>query len=234
MYHAILFDFDDTLISLRGCESEALRRSLDEASLTERFRADFATVSASFAAISNRYWGERSAKGYSREQVLEASLRDLLAHFDLDAVLANGLAQIYWREFCRSSALNPGALDTLQQLSRRYRLGLITNGYIDSQRGRLDAARLSQFFDPILISEEVGIAKPDARIFKMALDALDLSASDVIYVGDSIGHDYAGCRNAGIDFCLYSPDLATDGPLPDVKYRIGYLPDLVNLLAADS
>ena len=233
MYQAILFDLDDTLISLRGCESEALRRSLDEAGLTERFGADYATVSARFAAISSRYWGERGAKGYSREQVLEGSLRDLLAHFNLDATLAADLAPNYWRNFCRSSALNPGALDTLRQLPRYYRLGLITNGYSDSQRGRLDAAGLSGFFDPILISEEVGIAKPDARIFELALNALGLSAGDVIYVGDSIDHDRAGCQNAGIDFCHYLPGPAPDGPLPAVTYRIDHLPDLVSLLTVD-
>ena len=230
MYQAILFDLDDTLISLRGCEAEALRRSLDEAGLTKRFGADYATVSARFAAISSRYWGQRSARGYSREQVLEASLRDFLAHFNLDTALAEDLAVKYWRDFCRSSALNPGALDTLRHLSQHFRLGLITNGYSDSQHGRLEAAGLSQFFDPILISEEVGIAKPDARIFELALDALGLSAGDVIYVGDSIGHDFAGCQKAGIDFCHYFPDLATDGHLPDVKYRIGHLPDLIDLL----
>lgn len=230
MYQAILFDLDDTLISLRGCESEALRRCLDEAGLTGRFRDDYSSVSASFAAISSRYWGERGVKGYSRDQALEASLRDLLAHFKLDAALAEDLAVKYWRDFCRSSALNPGALDTLRHLSQHFRLGVITNGYSDSQRGRLDAAGLSQFFDPILISEEVGIAKPDARIFEIALRALELSAADVIYVGDSIGHDCAGCQNAGIDFCHYLPDLAPDGHLPDVKYQIGRLPDLIDLL----
>lgn len=233
MYQAILFDLDDTLISLRGCESQALRRTLDEAGLTPRFRDDYSNVSATFAAISGSYWGQRSAKGYSRDQVLEGSLRDLLTHFNLDTTLAEDLATKYWRDFCRSSALNPGALHTLRHLSQRFRLGVITNGYSDSQRGRLDAAGLSQFFDPILISEEVGIAKPDARIFEMALRALDLSAADVIYVGDSIAHDCAGCHNAGIDFCHYYPDLATDGPLPDVKYRISHLPELIDLLTTD-
>ncbi len=235
MYHAILFDLDDTLISLRGCEAQALRQTLGDAGLIARLPNEFASISATFAAISGSYWGQRSAKRYSRDQVLEGSLRDLLAHFNLDTALAKDLALTYWRDFCRSSALNPGALDTVRHLSQHFPLGLITNGYSDSQRGRLDAAGLSQFFDPILISEEVGIAKPDARIFEMALHALDLSAADVIYIGDSIGHDCAGCQNAGIDFCHYCPDLATDRPpLPAVKYQIGHLPDLIDLLTGDS
>lgn len=232
MYRAILFDLDDTLISLRGCEAAALRRTLEQAGLTKRFRADYATVSARFAVISSRYWGQRGARGTTRVQVLEASLRDLLAHFDLDTGLATDLARNYWRNFCRSSALNPGALDTLRQLSRHYRLGLITNGYSDSQRGRLDAAGLSACFDPTLISEEVGIAKPDPRIFELALDALGLPPGDVIYIGDSLDHDRAGCQSAGIDFCHYCPEPAPDMELPAVTYRISRLTDLIDLLAA--
>ncbi|MDE2856921.1 MAG: HAD family hydrolase [Chloroflexota bacterium] len=231
-YKAILFDLDDTLINLRGCEAEALRRSLEAAGLTGRFRDDYASVSGVFAAISSRYWGQRGARAYTREQVLEGSLRDFLAHFELDAGLAEALARQYWREFCRSSALNPGALETLRHLSQRFRLGLITNGYSDSQRGRLDAAGLSAFFNPILISEEVDSAKPDARIFDMALDALGLFAGDVIYVGDSIAHDGAGCQRVGIDFCHYLPDPAPERALPEVTYRISRLTDLIDLLTA--
>ena len=64
----------------------------------------------------------------------------------------------------------------------------------------------------------------------MALDALDLSAADVIFVGDSLGHDYAGCQNAGIDFCHYYADPENDAVLPPVKYRISQLLELINLL----
>lgn len=232
-YQAVLFDLDDTLISLRGCEAEALERTLAGAELLSRFSAPLERITATFASISGQYWTARTSDGnisLTREGVVEHSLRDLLAHFNLDSALAEDLAAKYWRNFCRSSALNPGALETVRMLSEHYRLGVITNGYSDSQRGRLGAAGLTPYFDPILISEEAGLAKPDARIFQMALDALDLSPVDVIYVGDSIGHDFAGCQRAGIDFCHYFPRPATDRNLPSVKYRISHLTDLIDLL----
>ena len=230
-YQAILFDLDDTLISLRGCEAQALQRTLAEAGLMERLPADYGSVSATFAEISGRYWGHRSGKGYSRDEILEHSLRDLFAYYELDAAQSAPMAIKYWSAFCRSAALNPGALETLNRLSQHFRLGVITNGYIDSQRGRLEAAGLTDYFDPILISEEVGVAKPDRRIFEMALAQLDMRREDVLYVGDSIGHDHEGCISAGIDFCHYCPQSAMDLELPAVKFTIGRLSELIDLLS---
>ena len=232
-YQAILFDLDDTLISLRGCESEALQRTLSAAGLLRQLPADFTLVAESFARTSSGYWAARTVDGhmqYTREQITEHSLRDFLREYSLDVSRSERLAEQYWTEFCRSKALTPGALDTLNHLSRPYRLGMITNGYIDSQRGRLKATGLTRYFDPILISEEVGVAKPDAAIFELALAALQLGRDEVLYIGDSISHDYQGCLNAGIDFCHYYPDSRDDSGLPRVKYRIRQLRELHDLL----
>ncbi len=230
MYQAILFDLDDTLFSLRACEAQALLRTLVDAGLLPALPADFAEA---YATISSGYWAARSADGvtqYSREDVITYSWRDFLSLHDLDASRAIELARQFWREFCRATALNPGAEAVLGRLSESYRLGMITNGYSDSQRGRLKAAGLLDVFDPLLISEEVGLAKPDARIFQMALARLDLPPEAVLYVGDSIGHDREGCRRAGIEFCYYCPEPTASDDLPDVSFRIARLAELIPAL----
>lgn len=231
MYRAILFDLDDTLFSLRACEAQALQRTLIDARLLARLPADYAD---GYAAISSAYWAARTEDGdtqYSREDVIELSWRDFLSRNRLDTALSTGLAEQFWAEFCRSSALNPGAEAVVRRLSTTYRLGMITNGYSDSQRGRLKAAGLLDVFDPLLISEEAGVAKPDLRIFELALSQLGISPDAALYVGDSIAHDYQGCLAAGIDFCHYSPPPREDAELPPVKFRIGRLDELMDLLA---
>ena len=169
----------------------------------------------------------------TREQVVEYSFRDLLIQLNADVAIAASLAEQYWTEFCRSVVLNPGAESVLNRLAPVFRLGVITNGYIDSQRGRLNASGLTGYFDPLLISEEVGVAKPDARIFEMALDQLEMRPADVLYVGDSISHDRAGCTRAGIDFCHYCPGYVGDDNQANVKFRIAELTDLSPILQSD-
>lgn len=230
MYIAILFDLDDTLFSLRGCEAEALQRTLAGAGLLARLPENFVER---YAAISARYWAARTADGftrYSRDDVLQLSWRDFLTNYGLDGGQSAELAARFWIEFCRSSALNQGAETVLQGLSEAYRLGMITNGYSDSQRGRLESAGLKDVFDPLLISEEVGVAKPDIRIFELALAQLGLPPEAVLYVGDSISHDHEGCLRAGIDFCHYCPGHCASAELPDARYRVAALGDLIPLL----
>ena len=111
---------------------------------------------------------------------------------------------------------------------------MITNGYSDSQRGRLKAAGLLRLFDPLLISEEVGVAKPDALIFEMALTQLELRPEAVLYVGDSISHDREGCLRAGIDFCHYCPTPSKSDALPPVNYRIAEFAELIPILLPDA
>ncbi len=234
MYQAILFDLDDTLFSLRACEAQALKRTLDDARLLARLPINFAER---YAAISSAYWAARTTDGYTqytREQVNELSWRDFLSHHGLDAALSTGLAERYWAEYCQSAGLNPGARETLRRLSLSYRLGIVTNGYSDSQRGRLNAARLLSMLEVVLISEEVGVAKPDPRIFEMALSKLSLPADALLYVGDSIAHDYQGCQAAGIDFCHYCPPPREDAELPSVKFRISRLDELTDLLSPEA
>ena len=231
-YQAILFDLDDTLFSLRGCTDQALERTLDAAGLRAHLPAD---CKATYARISSDYWSARTADGftqYTREDVLELSWRDFLHEHDLDAGGAGELAARFWREFCRATALNPGAEMVIRRLAPVYRLGIITNGYSDSQRGRLEAAGLLEVFDPLLISEEACVAKPDARIFQMALTALDLPPEAVLYIGDSIGHDREGCQRAGVDFCHYCPEQSVTDELPKARFRIANLSELIPLLLA--
>ena len=144
------------------------------------------------------------------------------------------LAAQYWAEFCRATALNPEGEEVLRRLSPAYRLGMITNGYSDSQRGRLKAAGLLPMLEVVLISEEDGVAKPDPRIFEMALSQLGLPPDAALYVGDSISHDYQGCLRAGIDFCHFCPPPQDDVELPPVKFRIGRLDELADLLSSEA
>lgn len=229
-YQAILFDLDDTLFSLRGCEAQALQRTLESADMLASAPGDF---TERYTAISSGYWAAAGFRRYSREEVVAHSWRDFLSQLGMDLGQARELAARYWLEFCRSSALKPGAEETLRSLSGRYRLGMITNGYSDSQRGRLQAAGWLRVFDPLLISEEAGAAKPDARIFDMALSQLGLPGDAVLYVGDSLSHDREGCLRAGVDFCHVCPD-GVAGEATGVKHRIGDLRELIPLLLPDS
>ena len=85
----------------------------------------------------------------------------------------------------------------LARLSRRYRLGIVSNFY-----GNLVTVchnvEIHAFFSVIVDSERVGCSKPDPRIFQNALDELGLAPTDAVFVGDSLPRDMAGARAVGM------------------------------------
>src|SRR5258707_935413 len=86
----------------------------------------------------------------------------------------------------------------LADLGRDHALALVTNGAPDVQREKLAPTTLAAHFKAIVISAELGIGKPDPRIFRSALDAFDVPSGDAVVVGDSLERDIEGARRAGI------------------------------------
>lgn len=77
-------------------------------------------------------------------------------------------------------------------------LALITNGGSMTQREKLNAFGIDEWFDAVVISGEIGVAKPDAAAFRLALDQLVVEPESVWHVGDDLKTDVAGARAAGI------------------------------------
>ena len=87
----------------------------------------------------------------------------------------------YWiNTFPRLALPMPGMLETLKNLkSRDLKLGIITNGESFQQQGKIDALRIRGFFETVLVSAEVNIKKPDARIYQLALEKLEVQARNL-------------------------------------------------------
>ena len=81
----------------------------------------------------------------------------------------------------------------------------VRNGLPDVQYTKLDTLGITELFKCIVLSEELGIAKPDARIFLWALEQTGLAPEESLYVGDSFDHDVVGAINAGMSVCWFNP-----------------------------
>ena len=114
----------------------------------------------------------------------------------------------------------------------RVRLALVTNGASDTQREKLCALDIEHRFDAVVISGEVGVAKPDPAAFEIALTRLAVPREGVWHVGDSLTADVVGAKAAGLAAVWLNRRRRVRGevdPVPDRE--IGSLSDLVTLLA---
>jgi putative hydrolase of the HAD superfamily len=107
-------------------------------------------------------------------------------------------------------ALFPEVLDTLDLLERRgVTLAVISN--FDSRLvGILDGLGVGSRFADVFVSSRVGYAKPDRRIFDLALSRYGLRPEDAIHIGDSETNDFHGARNAGLNALLIDRQTATE------------------------
>lgn len=204
MYKAIIFDMDNTLLNYSASELQSMKRTLSEFGLLgESFGWD--KFWSCFVPINTVYWVERNERKLDSLTLLELSFRDTLRKLQGDASLASSLASTYWRLFCNTCHLEPGAVELLDGLNPSHKLAIITNGMSESQYKRLEIGGIRHYFDVLVISDEAGCQKPDPAIFQIALEQLHTTSTEVLFVGDSLTDDYHGAWTAGIDFCLYNP-----------------------------
>jgi len=119
----------------------------------------------------------------------------------------------------------------LSKLYGHTKIYLITNGLTVVQKPRIKNSVIGKYFDGVIISEEVGYAKPHKEIFDIAFNMMDNpEKNEVLIIGDSLTSDIAGGINYGIDTCWYNSfnNEVNDNIIP--TYEIRELKELLDLI----
>ena len=213
----VLFDGDDTLWDFDNSMRQALQFVLEE--LWSRRPATVAAGLdvARLVRLRDRVASELEGRVLDLRMVRLAAFERTLEEIGHpDPRLAADLTSSYLSHRSRLMTELDGARATLEALHGNYKLGLVTNGNMDPSRFGFD-----RFFDVTVTAASAGVAKPDPRIFGRALAALDSVPGRSAHVGDSLEHDVAGARAAGMVSVWLNPDspeLAPD-PAPDFVVR---------------
>jgi 5'-nucleotidase len=128
----------------------------------------------------------------------------------------------------------PGAISLLNALKQHCALGIITNGFSQLQYARLKFLGLQHVFKLLIISEQVGVAKPHIHIFQHALEQMDQpKPSQVLMVGDNPDTDIRGGQAAGFDTCWLNVNHKKAPPLISPTYQVTSLTQLEAQLCGD-
>jgi putative hydrolase of the HAD superfamily len=216
---AILFDLDDTLTDRR-------------ASLTKYARGFRSAFHEHLHAVSEthllRVMIAADASGYAAREGLFTALRTQLPWGSVPALPT--LAQHWESGFPRATVAREGALEALQALRERgVLLGIVTNGHIRIQRPKIEHLGLIQRVDCVVISEQVGYHKPDARVFARALESLSCVGEEAWFVGDHPRNDIVGAAAAGLRPIWLTGIDPWPEELPQPERSIDSLADLLGL-----
>ena len=234
---AISFDLDETLLDgskfretvVETCNQVAIAAGLDANQLLEAN----GKVWESYWPQVEEKWTLGSLSG--RDLSLEVWRQTLLACGRADEHLALLALETHTQNRNKTLRLFDDAQKTIDVLKPRFRLALITNGASDTQRSRLRLLGIEKTFHAVIISGEIGLAKPDASVFALALQKLGLGKEHVWHVGDNLKTDVAGAAGAGLTAVWLNRTGVSrkdDDPRPDHEIRsLSELPPLLSTVS---
>lgn len=222
-YDWILFDADETLFhfdSFSGIKLMLERRDIE---LTDQ-------TYQNYEKINKPLWVDYQNGNISAKELKHTRFKPWAEQLNTTPETLNSEYMQAMADICR---LLPGAKELIHSLVGRVKLGIITNGFSDLQTIRLERTGMAAHFEHVVISEEVGMAKPDCRIFEYALTLMgNPDKKRVLMVGDNPHSDILGGINAGIETCWLNCNKGEAPENINADVEVGSLKELQRFLLA--
>lgn len=198
MTRAILFDLDDTLFDHRHSTREAL--AAIHSHLPGASSLTLPVFEERHAEVLEELHLRVLAGDLTVDDARLERFRRLAtaAGGDIDDAGLERLAARYRETYLAARRAVPGAIDVLAALRSHVRIGVVSNNVVAEQIDKMAVCGLHEYVDAAVISEEVGVSKPNPRIFEIALERLGAAAENGLMVGDSWHADILGARGAGL------------------------------------
>ena len=199
-YTHLFLDADGTLFDFNTSEKKALEKAVRK--ICGLWKPELAEL---YHQQTKRTWKELEQKLITLERLKTLRFERFKEVSGLDFNIAQ-MSKVYLDFLSQSDDLFPGTVKLLEKLYKKYTLVLATNGITSVQRGRIKSTDTAKYFKAIIISEEVGVAKPDPAFFQIASEQSgNPSKESILMIGDSMTSDMQGAMNFGIDSCLIVP-----------------------------
>jgi len=191
----IYFDLDDTLLDHRRAERAALEDCL--AQFPTLGVQGLAHVHEVYHAHNGPLWRDWALGRVTKEELQHLRFARTVEALGC-AIEPDALGTHYLTRYGAHWAWREGAEAAYHAIADRYPVGILTNGFVEQQRGKLSrfpdlAARAAA----IVISEEVGAWKPQRALFDYAAREAGVEPASILYVGDSLFSDVEGALGAG-------------------------------------
>ncbi len=196
----VLFDLDDTLHDDTAAYKNAAKRVADGVAVERG--VDAGRLFAAYVAEANGFWKKLSTEH------LSTAIHDTRTQLWYDALVAAGLDDLALARTCadRYNAyraevleLSPGALELLIALRERgCKIGIVSNGFSATHHDKIERLALRAHIDGLFLADEMGMVKPDPRVFVHACAVLGAEPARTAMVGDRFDRDITGAHEAGL------------------------------------
>lgn len=205
-YQHIFFDLDHTIWDFDKNAEETLQELFLVYDLPGLGLHSADLFIETYTRNNHQLWADYHTGKISKQALRETRFKKTFLDLGLSPdVIPDQFEDDYVAICPTKTNLFEGAHETLQYLHGKYTMHLITNGFKESQDLKIRGAGLGKYFDQIIVSEDVGVNKPDPAIFQHALNVAGADKETSIMIGDSLEADVMGALNFGMDAIYFNP-----------------------------
>ena len=228
MIKHIFFDLDHTIWDFDKNAEETLHELYEIYKLRELGLLSAAEFITKYTENNHSLWAQYHlgliSKDLLRAERFRKTFIELGVHPDQ---VPHQFEEDYVKISPTKTNLFEGAQKVLAYLQNKYTLHIISNGFKETTLTKMDLSGLNPFFSNVIISEEVGVNKPDKAVFQYAIDKANARLEESIMIGDSLEADIYGAQNFGMKAIFFNP-LNKEKPA-DVSMQIMHLEELIAL-----
>ena len=222
----IFFDLDHTIWDFDRNAEETLHELYYRYDFDKLLNdVDSAGFINTYTRNNHRLWHLYHHGKIDKETLRKNRFADTFIDLGLDPhIFPKGFEEEYISICPTKTNLFPHAHETLSYLQTKYNLHLISNGFKEACETKLEKSNLFPYFQTIVISENIGINKPDPAIFDYAVSQSKTKASASIMIGDNLDADVRGAQNYGMDAIFFNA-IGAEKPI-DIPHMIEDLKEL--------
>lgn len=204
-YKNLFIDLDDTLYDFSAASQESFRETYDLLHY-DRFFKSFEHFYSIYEPYNLELWHI-----YGKGKITKEELNKRRYSYPLEVVGIHDqeLADTFCREALgripTKNRLIVGAIELLEYLHPKYNLYILSNGFKELQSRKMRTAGIDKYFDALILSEDIGINKPNRELYEYALQKTASKVEDSIMIGDMFETDIVGAANIGMKQIYFNP-----------------------------
>ncbi len=225
----IFFDLDRTIWDFETNAFKTLSELYQEHALNQKGISNFDVFINNYKIHNESLWQLYRDGKIEKDELRSSRFNLTLQDFGInDDHLASELGSQYIKKCPLKTHVFPFTYEVLDYLKEKYHLHIITNGFEEVQYVKLEQSNLLNYFEQIVTSEQVGVKKPNSKIFRYALAKAFCKADESIMIGDDLSVDILGAKGIGMHQVYFNPEKLPHNELID--FEISCLSQLQELL----
>lgn len=201
-YKFIYFDLDDTLLDHQSAEAAGLKDVHDYFDFFKDTKPE--RLVEVYHKVNSNQWRLYSQAKVSREELQRNRFELTLKELGMDESRYEEVGNYYMQAYRNHWRWISGAREAYYEIAEKYPVGILTNGFAETQRLKFEAFDLYESAKATVISEEVGVLKPHPDVFAHATEQAGVDRDDILYVGDSFNSDVEGGTQFGWNVAWYT------------------------------